>query len=53
MLFRRRRREPVPSWEVVEYKVVEPVPMYDEDDEGKPPLTSATNVTDLGDAGYV
>jgi hypothetical protein len=34
MLFRRRRREPVASWEVVDYKVVEPVPVCDEDDEG-------------------
>ena len=37
MLF-RRRRDPVASWEVVDYKVVEPVPMCDEDDEGKPVL---------------
>ena len=35
MLFRRRRREPATSWEVVEYKIVEPVPVCDEDDEGE------------------
>ncbi|KAF9788456.1 hypothetical protein BJ322DRAFT_1106447 [Thelephora terrestris] len=33
MLFRRRRREPVASWEVVDYKIVEPVPVCDEDDQ--------------------
>ncbi|KAF9644693.1 hypothetical protein BDM02DRAFT_3068367, partial [Thelephora ganbajun] len=31
--FRRRRREPATSWEVVEYKIVEPVPVCDEDEE--------------------
>jgi len=36
MLFRRRRRETATSWEVVEYKIVEPVPICDDDDEGKP-----------------
>ena len=34
MLF-RRRRQAATSWEVVEYKIVEPVPVCDEDDEGE------------------
>lgn len=38
MFFRNRRRELAASWEVVEYKVVEPVPVCDEDDEGQPAL---------------
>ena len=47
--FRNRRRELADSWEVVDYKVVEPVPVCDEDDEGKPtrtPPSLSVSVTD-------
>ena len=37
-MFFRRKREAA-SWEVVEYKIVEPVPVCDEDDEGEPSAT--------------
>jgi len=55
MLFRRRRREVATSWEVVEYKVVEPVPVCDEDDEGEQTdgTISSLHLFDVTDFGTI